>query len=550
MEKVTSVGQPHEMETLMTERGPVRVFVHAPASLRDLYAAAESDETFLVFGDERYSFRQSINISNALARALTTRFGVEKGDRVAISMRNFPEWIFAFMAATSIGAIAVAMNSMWQTEELEYGLIDSTPKVLFADDERARQFLSLSNLQSISLVVARSASLPENCISFSELVADAQQSLLPIADIQPDDPATIMYTSGSTGNPKGVLLTQRNIMNAMLSWEVDSIVNQIVSPSKPETEATHQSALLLCVPLFHATGLIGVTLVAFRSRSKVVGMHKWDPAIAAELIEAEHISLVVAPSAISGDLVREARTSSRNLLSLVGVGGGGASRSPEQVAEIDQLFPNAIPRQGWGMTETSANGTLIYGSEYLQRPLSSGWPTAATELRILDEHDNEVEAGTFGELVVRGAMVFPGYWNRPELNEEVFVDGWFRSGDVAYIDEDGYLFIVDRIKDLIIRGGENIGCGQVEAALMMHPDVHEAAAYAVPDERLGEEVGATVYASATLTEADLRAFAAQHLAKFAVPRYITVLTEPLPRTPSGKILKRELRERAAASIAQ
>jgi len=549
MQQITAKGQPHEMTSIDTEHGAILVFSNAPHSLRDLYEQASSDETFFVFGDERYSFKEAWEISQRLAAALTRDFGVVKGDRVAISMRNYPEWVFSFMAATSIGAVAVAMNSMWQTDELNFALHDADPKVLFADEERALQFATLTDHSSIALIVVRTNQKFEGSFTYQDFVGTPSNAQPIEVDIYPDDAATIMYTSGSTGNPKGVLLTQRNIMNAMMSWEVDSAANAIIAPSTTP-DSPHQSALLLCVPLFHATGLIGVTLVAFRSCSKVVGMHKWDPQLAAQLIEAEKISLFVAPSAISGDLVREARNSHHDLSSLVGVGGGGASRSPEQVAEIDQLFPNAIPRQGWGMTETSANGTLIYGAEYLARPLSSGWPTAATQLKIIDNDGNRVAPGVYGELVVRGSMVFSGYWNRPELNSEVFVDGWFRSGDVAYLDEEGYLFIVDRIKDLIIRGGENIGCGQVEAVLLMHPNVHEAAVYAVPDERLGEEVGATVYATQALDTEELQQFAARHLARFAVPRYVTVTTEPLKRTPSGKILKREIREQALKLLNQ
>ena len=281
----------------------------------------------------------------------------------------------------------------------------------------------------------------------------------------------------------------------------------------------------------------------------MVSMYRWDPEVAATLIEQERITSVTAPAAMTGDLIRVARATERDLSSLLTVGGGGAPRAPEQVRQIESAFVQALPNTGWGMTETNAIGTGIGGPDYLEHPASSGRCSAVLELRVVDEQGRTLPAGERGELLIRGTSMFQGYWNRPEVNAEVFVDGdWFRTGDVAYLDDDGYLYIVDRIKDLIIRGGENIGCGQVEAALLMYPQVHEAAVYAVPDERLGEEVGATVFGSALLDVDALRAFLHEHLARFEVPRYIQVSPEPLPRTASGKILKRKLRDDVAASL--
>ena len=276
-------------------------------------------------------------------------------------------------------------------------------------------------------------------------------------------------------------------------------------------------------------------------------MYKWDPGQGAALIERERITSFVAPAAMTGDLVREARRTDRDLTSLAVVGGGGAPRAPEQVKQIDIALA-AAPATGWGMTETNAIGTGIGGPDYLERPASSGRAAAVLDLKVVDESGDALSAGERGELMVRGASLFSGYWNQPELNAAIFEDGWFRTGDVAYLDDEGYLFIVDRLKDLIIRGGENIGCGHVEAALLTHPDVWEAAAYAVPDERLGEEVGATVFADPSLNVEALRHFLADQLARFEIPRYITVTAEPLPRTAPGKVLKRQLRDEAVALL--
>jgi long-chain acyl-CoA synthetase len=278
-------------------------------------------------------------------------------------------------------------------------------------------------------------------------------------------------------------------------------------------------------------------------------MYKWDAALGAELIERERLTSFIAPAAMTGDLVRFARDGQRNLTSLLAVGGGGAPRAPEQVGEIGRAFGQAFPGTGWGMTETNAIGVGIGGQDYLDRPASSGRCSAVMELKIVDEAGHEVPTGARGELLVRGTGMFNGYWNRPEVNAEMIdADGWFRTGDVAQFDADGYLYIVDRSKDLIIRGGENIGCGAVEAALLEHPQVHEAAVYAVPDDRLGEEVGATIHCDAALDVEALRSFLGERLARFEVPRYVRTCLEPLPRTPSGKILKRELRDEAVAAL--
>jgi long-chain acyl-CoA synthetase len=309
-----------------------------------------------------------------------------------------------------------------------------------------------------------------------------------------------------------------------------------------------QHATLLAVPLFHATGSHAVYLASYRAQRRIVCMYKWDVALAADLIEREQITTVVAPAAMTGDLVAFAEREKRDLSSLAMVGGGGAPRAPAQVRNIDRAFKRAAPNTGWGMTETNAIGTGIAGKDYLDRPESSGRCSAVLDLRIVGEAGQVLSAGERGELQVRGTSVIRGYWNRPDANAETFVDGWLRTGDVAYLDKEGFLYIVDRIKDLVIRGGENIGCGAVEAALLEHPDVIEASVYGVPDDRLGEEVGATLHVRGALDAAALRAFLEPRLAAFEIPRYVRFSDGPLPRTASGKILKRQLREEAAREL--
>ena len=544
---LTASGQPYELATLEIGGYPRKIFAAAPPTLREMFAAAVSDATFLVYGEERLTFAEVARDAARLASVLVTRFGVGKGDRVAFSMRNFPEWVIVYQAATSIGAVAVAMNALWQSDELEYGLKDSGAKVFIADQERLDRLAGCSPDLIVPVIAVR-ADRPGKAARYEDLMAEAAGAALPAADIAPDDDATIFYTSGSTGHPKGVVSSHRNIISALFSWELDVRAGGLVAGIEPVPPA-RQPVALLGVPLFHVTGANAIFLQCYRAQRAMVCMYKWDAELAAEIIEREHVTSFTAPAAMTGDLVREAKRTSRDLSSLLTVGGGGAPRAPEQVAQIGSSFGQAMPNTGWGMTETNAIGTGIGGEEYLNRPASSGRCSAVLELKILDEQGRALPAGERGELLIRGTSVFGGYWNRAELNAEIFEDGWFRTGDVAYLDDEGYLFIVDRIKDLIIRGGENIGCGQVEAALLKHPHIHEAAVYAVPDERLGEEVGATVHGDPGLDPDEIRDFLKDQLARFEVPRYIDISPEPLPRIASGKILKRGLRDEAARRLA-
>ncbi len=544
---LTAAGQPYEL-VLQTVRGrPLKVFRNAPPTLRDLFADNLSDTTFIVYEGERLTFEDAWREAGRIGNLLVSQYGVGKGDRVAISMRNYPEWILAFMAATSIGAIAVAMNALWQPDEMEYGLRDCGAKVLFADQERLERLARCAPDLDVPVIAVRPASPPTRGEDLKALLAGVSTVSMPPADISPDDDAIIFYTSGSTGHPKGVISSHRNIISALLSWELDLAAGAATAAVAPPPPA-NPPATLLAVPLFHVTGAHAVYLQSYRAQRKIVCMYRWDPERAAELVEAEKITVVTAPAAMTGDLVRVAKQTSRDLSSLVSVGGGGAPRAPEQVKQIEASFEKALPATGWGMTETNAIGAGIGGLDYLNRPASSGRCSAVLELKVVDDHGRALPAGERGELLVRGTSVFRGYWNRDELNATLFEDGWFRTGDVAYLDDEGFVFIVDRIKDLIIRGGENIGCGQVESALLMYPDVREAAVYAVPDERLGEEVGATVYGAPGLDIAALRTFLEANLARFEVPRYITLTDAPLPRTASGKILKRELREDAIQGL--
>lgn len=546
---LTGAGAPYELVEVDVGGRPCRWFSGAPDTLRDLYSEARSEAEFFVYDDERITYEQAWSRAAAIAHLLIDDYGVVQGDRVAISMRNYPEWVLSFMAATSIGAIAVAMNSHWQPVEMEYALRDCGAKVLVADRDRLEILARCEDPPAgLGVLAVRTSALPvdgarhlDEALDEAGLLADDRETL--DVRIGPNDDATILYTSGSTGHPKGAVSSHRNVLAAIMSWEFDVEVGRLAFGLGPVEPAPQRSALL-GVPLFHATGSHAVLLQAFREQRRLVSMYRWDVAIAAGLIERERIDRFVAPAAMSGDLVEHARVSDRDLSSLAAIGGGGAPRAPEQVRNIDEELGEAAPITGWGMTETNAIGTGIAGPAYVERPESSGRASILLDLRIVDDAGSELPAGERGELLVRGTSVIRGYWNRPDANADTFTDGWLRTGDVAYLDDEGYLFIVDRIKDLVIRGGENIGCGAVEAAIVEHPDVVEASVYGVPDARLGEELGATIFSREDVDTDELRTFLSGRLARFEVPRYLHVETDPLPRTASGKILKRNLREEA------
>lgn len=538
-----------ELEEIPVDGHVVRNFKHAPATLRALYEKHRSGLPFIRYEDEQWTFAQAWQECSRIAHLLMHGCGVQRGDRVAISMRNYPEWMLAFSAVTSIGAVAVAMNAHWQPDELAHALADSGARVLFADQERLDRLALCAAMPGLRVFGVRASRLTGGAQSLRDALSTISDDVtMPDADIAPDDLAIMLYTSGSSGRAKGVPSTHRNVISALTSWALDLRILELSNPaSEVPAKPIQQAATLLAVPLFHVTGLHSSFLQSYQLQRRVVAMYRWNPEVAAQLIERQRITSITAPAAITGDLVRVAKTGQYDLSSLVAVGGGGAPRAPEQVRQIDQVFENAVPNIGWGMTETNAIGAGNAGPDYLERPDSSGRCSQVLDMRIVDEAGHDLPRGERGELWIRGTSVFAGYWNLPQANAASFVDGWFRTGDGAYIDDDGFLFIVDRIKDLIIRGGENIGCGHVEAVLLMHPDVREASVYAVPDERLGEQVGATVHGSDTLELERLREFLRDHLAHYEIPKYLVHSREPLPRTPSGKIFKREIR---AAAIAQ
>jgi long-chain acyl-CoA synthetase len=545
---LTASGSQYELEDRTINGVPCRVFSQAPLTLRALFEGAQQYQNldYLVFGEERLSYTDTFNQVAGIARLLYSEYGIRKGDRVAIGMRNYPEWITAFLAITSLGGIAVALNALWNTAELAYALELTGAKLLIGDEERIERLQR--RVEETDLQVLSVRSRPFSCERIKPLPTrwewDAAGATLPAADIDPDDDALIIFTSGSTGHPKGAVSSHRAAIHAVISWDLEMAIALWRSGGKRPNEPWDvRFRLLVAVPLFHVSGShVGMLSSLLRGRA-VHLMYKWDVLQALDLIEQEHITHFIAVSSMTGDLVKAAAQHQRSLDSLLSVGGGGAPRPSQQVRDIARVFAKAAPGTGWGMTETNAIGAGIAGKDYLDRPLSSGQCSAVLDMRIVDDHDADVPRGERGHLLIRGTSMFREYWNRPDANAEARVDGWFRTGDIAILDEEDFLFIVDRAKDIVIRGGENVGCGEVEDAIYAHPDVSEAVVFGLPHERLGEEVSAIVVArkGASLDQAILTTHLRSTLAEFQIPSRVFFSEDPLPRIASGKFNKRTLR---------
>ncbi len=556
-------GSPLELEDAVIAGVPMKVYKNAPPTLHSILqmaASAFGDRDYIVYENERVTYSAMYKAASNLAATLQVKYGIRKGDRVAIIMRNYPQWPVAFYAALSLGAIATPMNSWWTGEELEYGLSFVDVKLAVVDPqiyERIRGHLEkLPDLEHV--IIARDTGEEHNdprVSSLEEIIGDANSWAhhedigFPDVKILPDDDATIMYTSGTTGKPKGALATHRAVVSNMFnSMTCQARMFLRRGEAVPEPDPNTQRATLLSIPFFHATGSFAVMIPTALRGDKIVSMYKWDAGEALPIIEREKITTVGGVPAIAWQLLEHPDRDKYDLSSIAVISYGGAPSAPELVSTIKKRFPEAAPGNGWGMTETCATATLNIGEDYVNRPSSAGAPPAAVELKVCDPDGNTLAQGEVGELWCKSPSNARLYWNRPDATAETFRNGWVVTGDLARIDSDGFLFLVDRAKDMLIRGGENIYCIEVESALYDHPAVMDAAVVGIPHKVLGEEVGAVVQLKPgkTVTQDELRAHVAGQLAAFKVPVEIQFQDEPLPRNANGKILKSELRQRFKA----
>lgn len=551
-------GSPYQTGTETIRGVESTIFSNAPNSLHDLYTTAltlHGDKDFLVYEDERWTHKEAYEDASRLAQQLKSEFGVEPGDRVAIAMRNYPELVLSLMAATSIGAVAVPMNAWWTSSELEYALNDCSAKVVVADVERLERLESiLDKVPAKTIGVRTDASKFTNCRCIKEMLQAAPSAEMPAHDIHTDDNALILYTSGTTGHPKGALSSHRSIVSALLNFEVSVFARAMVSPTNSVgSDTKFPPATLIAVPLFHVTGLHTQVLLSFRIGRKVVLMYKWDPEKALELIERERVTMFTGVPTMGQELMNTPSWGKRDVSSLKDIASGGAPKPPEQIKQFAKKNPSGRPGQGYGLTETNAVGAVINGDDYITRPASVGQPTyPMVQARIVDEQGNELPTGERGEVCFKSVCLIKEYFNKPEATAKAIKDGWFNTGDIGYLDEEGFLFLVDRAKDLIIRGGENISCSEVEAALYEHPGIDEVAVFGVPDDRLGETVAAMVLLKpgTEVSSEELIAHAADRIAKFKVPQYVWFTDSQLTRGATGKILKREIKKAAIEKYLQ
>ncbi|MFI6175506.1 class I adenylate-forming enzyme family protein [Nonomuraea sp. NPDC051191] len=543
--QLTGPGQLFETEEI-GDAG-VRTWKHAPGHFRALLEISRfhGEQVFLAYEDEHITFEEHFRRAATLANRLVDEYGVTKGDRVAIAMRNYPEWVVSFSAALAAGAIAVPLNAWWREAELAYGVSDSGAKVLIADGERAVRLASTG----VPMIVTR-GEVPEGARPFGDVLGEVTADVrLPDVELSPEDPATIFYTSGTTGRPKGALGSHRNLGQSPMTVAYGLMRSLTMAGKDAGAAAGVRRVTLLTVPLFHVTGCFSGMTTSMFTGGGVVLMYKWDPEQALRLIERERVTTMIGVPTNAWQLMSHPDFGKYDLSSLTTLGYGGAPAPPKLLERITTNLPDRAPSNGYGMTETTALAIGNGGAEYHARPDSIGMPSAVVDVRVVDPMGAELPAGEVGELCVRGPNVIMGYWNQPEATAQTFVDGWLHTGDLARIDEEGFVYIVDRAKDMVIRGGENVYCAEVEAALFEHPAVDDAAVIGVPHDELGEEVGAVIRQAPgrSVTAEELRSFLADRIAKFKIPVHVWFREGELPRNPGGKILKTHLRREILGS---
>lgn len=552
-EELTGPGGAFEIVEADVLGNRIRTFKNAPPSVREVWLSTLqfAERPYLVYQDERLTYGQAHEIVNSTANWLLSQ-GVKPGDRVAIAMRNYPEWMLIYWACLAVGITVVGMNAWWTAEEMAYGLSDSAPKVLFLDAERLARVQEKPDMaKGMQLVGVRIPDMPAGMIDWATVASHG--GALPDVAVDPDSDACIFYTSGTTGFPKGAQLTHRgcvsNLFNMLFAGASSALAVEratgVAPPAEPPIPVT-----LITTPLFHVTANNCGAYATTAAGGKLVLMYRWEAGEALKIIEKERVSSMSGVPVMARELINHPDFEKTDTSSLLALAGGGAQVPPDLVLKIEKQVATARPSTGYGMTETCGIITSVSGDFFVDKPDSAGPAMPSFEAKCVDDNGNTVGPGEVGELWVRGSSVIKGYINRPEATASTITDGWLHTGDVARIDEDGFIYIVDRKKDMVLRGGENIYCAEVESSIYRHNAVAECCVFGVPDDRLGEEVGVAVVAKPgeALSPEALREHCAAIMAKHKVPRHIWMLDEPLPRNASGKFLKRELRDKLAPKV--
>lgn len=562
---LTGPGGPMEIVTEEVLGARVEVYATRMRSMRDLLAlaAGHGDKTFLVYGDRRLTFPEHEHRAYQIADFLTQR-GLTVGDRVAILSANHPDWVASFWACAVLGLVAVPLNAWWKRDELAFALDDAGVAAVICDQRRWEVIASLANaidswrttliIDGDDLDAEFEDGLGLDWVSSVDIaIAPITAPQVPDTDTDEDDIVGIFYTSGTTGRPKGATVTHRQVLANLQNLMVVSLSNRDSSEAPPELDAKLQPSSLLVVPLFHTTGCHATMVTTLASGGKLILLEpgKFDPERSLAVIQDEQVTSIGGVPTVMSRIVESPVFDQYDTSTVKRISYGGAPASPALVERIKAAFPQVRSQlaTAYGLTETASVATLNTGDDYISHPTSVGRPVPTVQVKVVGEDGSEVPTGQRGEICITGPTVMlRGYWNRPEVNAEVLVEGWFRTGDIGVIDDDGWLYIVDRAKDMIIRGGENVYCVEIENALAEHPDVIEAAIVGVPDDDLGEEIKAVIQVAndADIDGDALRDWCASQLAPYKVPRIFEFRVDPLPRNPSGKILKNELRGTGSA----
>jgi long-chain acyl-CoA synthetase len=529
---------PFEVEEVVVDGVPMRDFVRAPRSIIDLFdmGAAHAEKVHVVYRDERMTFGEMRARATSLARELRDTFGVRSGDRVALAMRNLPEFTVAVWGAALAGAIVTPLNSWWMGTELAYALDSAEVHVAVLDDDRIERLLDHGRPDGLTVVGVRT---DRGDVSFADLVTGRAIEPDTVVRRGLDDVVAILHTSGTTDRPKGAAVTNRGMTSNLWNMAFTNLREAVISRRPPAPDA--QPATLSAGPLFHIGGMSAI-FGAPMGGVKMVLMHKWDVGEAVRLAQAEHLTTFGGVPTMARQIIDHPGVEQLGL-GFRGFPMGGAAVPPDLPVRAVERFGHGIQLlNGYGLTETTSAVVTNVGEEFLAHPDSVGRPNLTADIRIVDPDDRPVPDGEVGEICVRSPQVVKGYWNNEEATRSAFVDGWFHTGDLGHVDADGYLHVVDRLKDVVIRGGENIYCAEVEAALHEHPGVADVAVVGIAEDALGERVCAVVVPrpGATLDLAELHGFATSRLAGFKAPEAL-LLTAELPETATGKVDKKAVR---------
>lgn len=541
LEALTQPGQLLELDTINKYGVDMPIFKNAPQNVSDYFAYfcnEHADEEFLVDGDIRLTFGDTYKAARVLAGGLVEGYGVQKGDRIGIAARNSANWVILDMAITMAGGVSTKLNGWWQGDELADGIEDVGCSYVFADYQRAQRLVESRRDHGAELLIFEHDKPPLEGLKI--MLEKGGGAETPLPQMAPEDNATILFTSGSTGRSKGAYAEHRSVVQGAMSF-VGTVLVLVHIMEKQGKMPEGQPTAMVCVPLFHVTASVPLVLVSYAIGRKLVFLNKWDAEEAMRLIEKERVTYFVGVPLMSMEIYSHPHFDKYDLSSCVTMAAGGAPRPVEHVRRIKEKMGDGYPVIGYGLTETNGVGCSNQNENYLAKPDSTGRATPPiVDVAILDDDGNKMPQGERGEVCIRTAANFTGYWNNEEATKEAFTDdGYFRTGDIGYLDPEGYLFIVDRKKEIIIRGGENISCQEVEAAVYANPAVAEACIFGVPDERFGE-VPALVYHTKdghSLTDEELMEFLKHQLAPFKLPVHVWQYDEPLPKLGTAKIAK-------------